>query len=317
MRSVTYRHPSPSDLNAITDVLNKSRAEIPFYPALAPEELNIETFLDADYDLNGVWLAFVDGLMVGYAHGLVEKARLAAGMDDGWVSVEVVPDHRRQGIEQELMRRVLEYLLSRGVSQASHGRTHQEPWRIALSVEFGFADVRHYFRMRWTGEVPPAMDPMPGGYELEKIVFKEATDAQVRETVDALNESFSGHFNFVPQTPEKTMMWREEGRDYFRIAILRKSGRIAGLCMSGEFAPPFGSEGKLVGWISALGVVGPHRRKGLGGALLSEGMRWAFDRGHHTMFIELDAENRKALTLYTSKGFVVDKEDVYYRKGLR
>src|SRR4030042_571872 len=87
MRSVTYRHPSPSDLNAITDVLNKSRAEIPFYPALAPEELNIETFLDADYDLNGVWLAFVDGRMGGYAHGLVEKARLAAGVGDGWGSV--------------------------------------------------------------------------------------------------------------------------------------------------------------------------------------------------------------------------------------
>ena len=316
MHRVTYAHPSPSDLNAITDVVNKSREEIPFYPAMSPEEFNIETFLDKDYDLNGVWVASVDGLMVGYAHGLIEQARIAAGIDDGWVSVAVIPNHRRQGIEQELMRRILEYLQSRGVGAASFGRTHREPWRIALATEFGFEDVRHYFRMRWTGDIHPAVEPLPSGYELETTVFKESTDSQVREFVEALNESFAGHFNIVPQTPDKSLMWRDEGRDYFRVAVARHSGRIAGLCMSGEFVPPFGSEGKMVGWISALGVMRPHRRKGLGSALLSEGMGWAFDRGHHTMYIELDAENQKALTLYTSKGFAVDEEDVFYRKGL-
>lgn len=317
MANITYRHPSPSDIRAITEVVNASKADIPFYPELSPEEMNIETFLDKDYDTNGAWLAFEGDEAVGYAHGLVEKARLDAGLDDGWASVNVIPSRRGRGIEQELLERVLGYLRSRGVGAASLGRTHETAWRVALATSSGFEDVRHYFRMRWAGEAPPALEPLPAGYEFEVVVFKEATDPQVVEMVDALNESFSGHFNMVPQTPEKSLMWRDEGRDYFRVGIARMSGRIAGICMTGEFTPPFGSGGKLVGWVSALGVMKEHRKKGLGSALLSEGMRWAFDRGHRVMYIELDAENRKALSLYTSKGFAVDKEDVFYRKRLR
>ena len=41
-------------------------------------------------------------------------------------------------------------------------------------------------------------------------------------------------------------------------------------------------------------------------------MRWIFDTGKDTIYLGVDAENRKALGLYTSLGFKIHTESINY-----
>ena len=67
-----------------------------------------------------------------------------------------------------------------------------------------------------------------------------------------------------------------------------------------------------VGWVDILGVNPPNRKTGIGRSLLSNGMRWIYDQGMDTIYLGMDAENSKALGLYTSLGYEIHKESVSY-----
>lgn len=56
------------------------------------------------------------------------------------------------------------------------------------------------------------------------------------------------------------------------------------------------------------------RRKGIARALMHEAARLSFDRGARAIFLEVDAENLAALTLYDRLGFArVGERKGYYR----
>jgi ribosomal-protein-alanine N-acetyltransferase len=68
--------------------------------------------------------------------------------------------------------------------------------------------------------------------------------------------------------------------------------------------------------ILSLGVPPGSRRRGLGKALVSVAAGDAAKRGANTMFLEVSAENRAALTLYKSVGFTeAGRRRDYYGVG--
>jgi ribosomal protein S18 acetylase RimI-like enzyme len=70
--------------------------------------------------------------------------------------------------------------------------------------------------------------------------------------------------------------------------------------------------------MGALGVLRHHRRKGLGRALLLEGMRALRRRGCTHLTLGVDSENLTgALRLYESVGFREWRTGVTFRKVLR
>jgi ribosomal protein S18 acetylase RimI-like enzyme len=60
--------------------------------------------------------------------------------------------------------------------------------------------------------------------------------------------------------------------------------------------------------VGSLGmmVARQHRRQGIGGRLLDEGLGWARERGVHKVNLEVWPHNAAAIALYRSRGFTVE-----------
>lgn len=101
-----------------------------------------------------------------------------------------------------------------------------------------------------------------------------------------------------------------------RLAFAKDGHTIVGACLCEESVEYNNQNNVKTGRVCSLGVIKKYRRKGIGKALLSEGMKWIHDQGMDTIYIEVDAENPDALHLYTSLGFKIYSEDIIYIKEL-
>ncbi len=67
--------------------------------------------------------------------------------------------------------------------------------------------------------------------------------------------------------------------------------------------------------IMSLAVRADHRRKGLGIEILSSALRWARLRGARTAWLQVVANNREAMALYSKMGFEEAYRYAYWRKA--
>ncbi|KYK28965.1 MAG: hypothetical protein AYK23_01755 [Candidatus Proteinoplasmatales archaeon SG8-5] len=312
MPQTEYRHPSEADIEAVNDVLNRSEREIPLHRDETVSETSQYTFEEDDYDPKGFLLAVVGDEVVGYGGSHVNDHRIKAGKNDAWITVEVAPEHRGKDIERHLMGFGLEYLRSRKVATAHRWCVGTEGWRHELSKDFGFHDNRHFFTLVWTGDEGPALLALPAGFGFAEAIFREASDEEVIAFATAMNQAFADHYNFAPRPPESFLKWRETDENISRLSWVSDGDRVVGVCMCAESVPYNKENDTKVGWANVLGVVESHRKRGIGRALLSEGMKWLSDRGMDTIYLRLDAENRGALDLYTNLGFKVHSESIGY-----
>lgn len=313
---IEYRHPALTDIEAITDVINKSSREHPLHQDETVEEVKKFTFEDEEYDPKGYLLAIVDGEIMGYGGSHIKQFRIEA-KDDAWIEVYVDPKHRGKGIEQHFMRFGLDYIKKRKVGFAKRWCYGMEGWRHDLSLEFGMKDVRHSFVMVWKdkGEAPEAA-PLPEGIRLEELMFKEASTEEIKLFLESMNEFFAEHYNFAPVPLVEWLKWQEVDREITRLTIAKMEDEIVGITMCEESVVYNKENNTKVGWADILGVRKSLRRKGIGRALLSENMKWIHDRGMDTIYLGMDAKNRDALGLYTSLGYEIYKESIAYELKL-
>jgi len=316
MAEIEYRHPLISDVEAITGVFNRSSRELPLHRDETVEEVREFSFKEDDYDNKGFLLAIIDGQAAGYGGSHVYDSRIKAGKNDASITIAVIPEHRGKGIEQHFMEFALEYLRSRGVGTAMRWAFGMEGWRHDISTEFGFKDVRHNYIMVWKGDKAPEVIPLPDGVILESIMLKDAGDDVIAQFVGSFNESFADHYNFAPTPVKQFIKWREIDDEICRLTFAKEGQDVVGVCMCEESALYNKQNNTNIGWADILGVKKLHRKRGIGRALLSEGMRWIHDTGKDTIYLGMDAENRTALGLYTSLGFKVHTESVTYKKSL-
>ncbi|MDH4411734.1 MAG: GNAT family N-acetyltransferase [Rhizobium sp.] len=67
--------------------------------------------------------------------------------------------------------------------------------------------------------------------------------------------------------------------------------------------------------IMSLAVRADHRRQGLGIEILSSALRWARMRGARTAWLQVVAENKEAMPLYSKMGFEEAYRYAYWRKA--
>lgn len=315
MLFIEYHHPTEADLEKITDVLNRSRRELSFHTDQTAEKVSTQTFEDADYDPQGYWLAIQNGQTMGYGGAIVRRSRIEAGMNDGRIDVDVVPEYRGKGIEQELMKLSLEYLKSHKIGKAQRWCMGTEGWRHDLVLQFGFKAVHHEYFMVWEGETPERY-PLPERTHFDNKLIKEATDEEIVHFVEMFNNTFSEHYNFAPQSVERFIRFRDTNKDIWRITFAKDGQTTVGICSYGEYTQYNKENNTRIGIVGVLGVVKAYRRKGIGRALLSDCMTWLCGRGMDTIYLQVDAENPEALHLYTSLGFKVQKESTIYQLEL-
>ena len=311
--SFAYRHPVEQDLDLITSIRNMSRRETAYHHDLTPAEVNTETFDDPDYSPEGAWLAFNGTKPIAYGIGVVEEGRIQAGLDDGWVEVDVIPEARGRGAEEELMRLALDYLKSRGVARAMAKIEETERWKKELYTQSGFKSVRHFYRLAWRGTEDVPQREVPPGVEVTHRMLKDMSDDEIAAFTEILNDTFSEHFCFAPEPPWRWTKWRDACDDPWMVSLARMASETVAVCVV-DVCQRFNAEHDVrSGWIDSLGVTKALRGQGLGAAMLVDGMTWLKSTGHDTIFIGVDAENDKALGLYVSLGFKVENESQVYR----
>ncbi len=314
--TIEYRHPTIDDIEAMTDIANRSSRELPLHRDNTVEEMRAWTFEEEDYDPKGYLLALVDGEPAGYGGTMVQKSRQESGMNDIHIGLGVVPEHRGKGIEQYLMKHGLAFGREKGIKYAKRWCSLTEGWRHDLSLEFGFKDVRHGYVMVYDQNAPPPNVPLPDNMRFEHHDFKSASSEVITQFVEGFNDSFVDHYNFSPVPIQRFIKAQEVDMEPGRITFAKEGDDISGVLLVEESTEFNKENGTKVGWANVLGVRKEYRKRGIGRALLSDGMKWILDQGMDTVYLGMDAENAKALDLYLSLGFKVDQEGITYQLDL-
>ena len=316
MVDVSIRCPTEGDLEAIAKIWNDSRLELPSQSKVNADEVRAKTFLDGDYDPEGSWLAIVDGEPVGYADGFVDQARLAYGLTDSYFDLEVMRGHRGDGIEETLLQKALDYLADRGVSTTQTPYYQVDMWRKRLLENAGFREVRRYYEMVRSETHEPEEAVFPEGVKIERSLIKDDLENLSSRLVDIRNESFMDHYNYAPIPADRFKKFLEATEATFSVTFAVDAGKTVGFVMSEDRAPEATGTGRREGWVAVLGVVGSHRRRGLGVNLLLDSVNWLRSRGAERILVMVDAENEKALDIYKSAGFEVDSVEILMVKDM-
>lgn len=317
LAATRFKHPTESDAETIARVWNDSRGDLPTQKTITAREVRAETFEDEDYDPEGAWIAFDGDEPIGYADAFVDKVRLEYGKNDGYVGIEVVHAARGSGLERDLLDKALASLRSRGIQDAQCWAHAHEEWKNNLMLGAGFREVRRFYLMNRRRTGPVDKPTFPDGTDLEKIALNGAQDRDLQTLVDARNEAFVDHFNFSPSTVARWKSSIESSEEVLSVTFARDRAKVVGFVVSEDRVAYSREKGFREGWVATLGVVKSHRRRGLGRALLLESIGWLSDRGVEMVRLGVDAENSKALGLYTSVGFEVESESVVLVKNLK
>ena len=180
----------------------------------------------------------------------------------------------------------------------------------ALATGHGFERERDLVQMRCPLPLPPAWDGPPEPSVTTRS-FRPGLDE--RAWLATNNRAFASH-------PEQghwdldTLVEREkeEWFDPEGFLVLESGGRMAGSCWTKVHAhtdPPMGE-------IYVVGVDPEFRGRGWGRALTRAGLDWLAARGLPVGMLYVDAENRAAMSLYRSLGFVEDHVDRSYLRAV-
>lgn len=171
-----------------------------------------------------------------------------------------------------------------------------DPDSQRLPPAYGFEPERDLLRMR---RPLPAdgLVPLPSGVEIAP--FRPGVDDDALLEVN--NAAFAHHHDNGAMT--RADLSRRMAMEWFEPAGVRmawEGHRLAGFCWtkvhrSGE------------GEIYIIGAAPTHQGRGLGKALVHEGMRHLSERGCRQVILYTDGDNERAVALYEHLGFTVDR----------
>lgn len=246
------------------------------------------------------WLA-VDGDALAGMGVLMARG----GIVDSWVAVH--PDHRDSDLRTWLLERVEERARELGASKLLHGAYAEDEDAPPLLEPRGYLPARHYYTMVIELDGPPPEPQWPDGLTVSTFELEDA-----RAYHDALTETFEEEWHFVAMEFEEWKRHRIEQPDFDPTLwfLVRDGAEVAAVIRCD--AERFGG-----GWVGALGVRKPWRRRGLGEALLLHSFGEFHRRGQPQVSLGVDAQNPTGATrLYERVGMRVKSEDVVYEREL-
>ena len=246
-----------------------------------------------------VWIAEDDGRRLGVAGVFLgEVAR-------SWISVD--PSSAEPEIGRALVETVEERAKERGAAKLTVLSFAENSSAARLLARAGFRDDRHFYRMEIElSERPPEPD-WPDGISCTTFAAGDA-----RAFHAAVNEALADDYGHHPVSFDewKRMRLEAPGFDPSLWFVARDGEEIAGICRC--TAERWGC-----GWIEALGVRRPWRRRGVGSALLRHAFRELYDRGARCVGLGVDTQNPSGATrIYERAGMRVVVENILFEKAL-
>jgi mycothiol synthase len=207
------------------------------------------------------------------------------------------------------------WLLARGETRArERGLLKAHAWALApdhdarrLFELCDFREVRRYYRMLIELKGPPPPAEWPEGFQVETFKHEDA-----RAFYSALNDAFSEEWNWMPLPFERWLELRVNAPDadpslWF---IVRDGDEITAVLRAD--AHRFDA-----GFVAAIGVLKPWRKRGLGLALLHHAFGEFYRRGQPRVALGVDAQNPTGATkLYERAGMHVAYEALAFEKVL-
>jgi mycothiol synthase len=290
------RAAGPDDLDTIAAIV---RAE--------EESVRGESIFTRE-DLRDFWrLAETDGETV-----VVERDGDAVAFSlylnrDGASWITVHPRWNGHGLSSSLLGRAEAASRERGLQHVRAGMLAENDSARAMFTALGYREARHYFQMRLELDGPPAEPEWPDGLAVTTFRLEDARDFH-----RALNEAFADEWGWHAAPFEEWREYRLEDPsvDTSLWFVVRADAEVAAVARC-EANRDGG------GWIGAIGVLKPWRRRGIGLALLQHAFAEFRRRGFPHVGLGVDADNAtNATLLYEKAGMRVLKEDVIFEKEL-
>jgi mycothiol synthase len=291
------RDASASDLDAAESIV---RAEESSLPGANPEPVDIADFWrNANFE-GASWMVERDGTPVGFA-AAIERG----GESAYWATVH--PEVAGRGLSTWLLTSAERRAREVGSTFLRAGCVAGNRAAVPLFRDLGYREARHFFQMRIDFEHAPAAPQAPAGIELTSFRREDARGFHA-----ALDDAFAEEWGWHASPFEE---WRQRrldapDTDLSLWFVARDGDELAGVARC-EMRRDGG------GWIGALGVLKPWRRRGIGRALLLQAFGEFHHRGAPHVGLGVDAENPTGATgLYEAAGMRVVREDVIYEKEL-
>lgn len=218
----------------------------------------------------------------------------------------VRPDHMGRGLGSALIDIGEKRAHERGASTLHVGSFAEDQAAAELLEGRGYRDVRHYYTMHVRLASAP-VPVWPDGLRVERFRTGDA-----RAVYDALNDAFADEWGWAAMDYDEWYRLRIENEDsdpslWF---VVRDGDDIAAVARND--ANRLGG-----GWVGAIGVRAPWRRRGIGLALLQHTFAEFYGRGVNDVRLGVDTQNTSDATrLYERAGMSVEAEDVVYEREL-
>ena len=175
--------------------------------------------------------------------------------------------------------------------------------------DLGFREVRRYHELRLK-----LAEANLGGGELD-LGFCRLQPGEEAKLVEIENCCFEGTWGFNPNTVEY-IAWelKVKGNCHEDIILFRERDEVVGYCWPVTDCGRDSTTSKSKGRIYMLGVRPERRNRGLGRKLLLAGLWHLKDKGREIVEITVDSQNTAAVELYSSLGFQIVEDTLWYEK---
>jgi mycothiol synthase len=247
-------------------------------------------------------IAEADGVSVGFAL-TVPEILVRRTIVEGTVH----PDYRRTGLGRKLLDNAVEHSRALKADLVHVSASPDDAHLVRLLESSGFTERNRQWQMRLLVD-----DLVPGkpasGYEVRQLAEGEANVfARIQ------NLAFTGSWGFAPNTPQELdYRLHMTGAGYHDVLLLTVEGQPAAYCWTRM--QRVGDERRGIIWM--IGADSALRGKGLGRAMLLEGLSLMLTRGATAFELTVYADNTPAVKLYESVGFTWKHDIVWYELEL-